>query len=140
MFHKLVSFPQLGPLKISCCRAPSPMSYARWCLALFDPIPSNPFKKNINSICTWFTAVEGSGHVSFLHCLLEVVRRCAGAKTCICSIGDIIAQEVIKKKGWKNYDFQRTLKFGVIGLFYVVCFRLYCAQEYCYLVLWKYGT
>ena len=58
----------------------------------------------------------------------------------ICSIGDVIAQEVIEKKGWKNYDFQRTLKFGAIGLFYVVCFGLYCIQEYCYFVLLRYTT
>ena len=32
-------------MSASCWHAPSPMSYARWCLALFAPIPSNTLIK-----------------------------------------------------------------------------------------------
>ena len=38
----------------------------------------------------------------------------------ICGIGDVIAQELIEKKGWDKYDVRRTAKFSVIGLLFIV--------------------
>ena len=38
----------------------------------------------------------------------------------ICGIGDVIAQELIERKGWEKYDIRRTAKFSMIGLLFIV--------------------
>ena len=38
----------------------------------------------------------------------------------ICGIGDVIAQQLIEKKGWQKYDARRTVKFSMIGLLFIV--------------------